>query len=42
VFTGLTDAGQEDVILGEGQAMRFLTADEIAARELVSNVHMFF
>lgn len=39
VFTGRTDAAQEDVILGEGQAMRFLTADEIATKELVSNAH---
>lgn len=41
VFTGRTDAGQEDVILGEGLAMRFLTPDEIATKELVSNAHMF-
>jgi 8-oxo-dGTP diphosphatase len=42
VFTGRTDARQEDVILGEGQAMRFLTAEEIAAKELVSNAHVLF
>lgn len=42
VFTGRTDACQEDVILGEGLAMRFLTPDEIATKELVSNAHMFF
>ena len=41
VFTGRTDACQEDVILGEGLAMRFLTPDEIATKELVSNAHMF-
>lgn len=39
VFTGRTDACQEDVILGEGQAMLFLTPDEIATKELVSNAH---
>ena len=42
VFTGRTDARQEDVVLGEGQAMRFLTPDEIATKELVSNAHMLF
>jgi 8-oxo-dGTP pyrophosphatase MutT (NUDIX family) len=31
VFTGRTDATQEDVVLGEGQAMVFLTRDEIAS-----------
>lgn len=41
VFTGHTDARQEDVILGEGLAMRFLTLDEIATKELVSNAHLF-
>lgn len=41
VFTGHTDACQEDVILGEGLAMRFLTPDEIATKELVSNAHLF-
>lgn len=41
VFTGRTDARQEDVILGEGQAMRFLTLDEIAIKELVSNADLF-
>jgi 8-oxo-dGTP diphosphatase len=41
VFTGSTDAGQEDVVLGEGLAMRFLTAEEIATKELVSNAQMF-
>jgi 8-oxo-dGTP pyrophosphatase MutT (NUDIX family) len=40
VFAGRTDACQEDVILGEGLAMRFLTAEEIAAKELVSNAHL--
>jgi 8-oxo-dGTP pyrophosphatase MutT (NUDIX family) len=30
VFTGRTEATQEDVVLGEGQAMVFLTRDEIA------------
>lgn len=42
VFAGRTDARQEDVGLGEGQAMLFLTPDEIAAKELVSNAHMLF
>ena len=42
VFTGRTDARQEDVILGEGQAMLFLTPDEIATKDLVSNAHMLF
>lgn len=42
VFTGLTDACQEDVVLGEGQAMLFLTPDEISTKELVSNAHMLF
>jgi 8-oxo-dGTP diphosphatase len=40
VFTGCTDACQEDVILGEGQAMRFLAPDEISTKELVGNAHM--
>jgi 8-oxo-dGTP pyrophosphatase MutT (NUDIX family) len=30
VFTGHTEATQDDVVLGEGQAMVFLTRDEIA------------
>ncbi len=42
VFTGSTDACQEDVVLGEGLAMRFLTPAEIATKELVSNAHMLF
>lgn len=42
VFTGRTDATQEDVVLGEGLAMRFLTPAEIATKELVSNAHMLF
>ncbi|MFC0540631.1 NUDIX domain-containing protein [Kutzneria chonburiensis] len=42
VFTGRTDARQEDVVLGEGQAMRFLTSDEIATKELASNAHLLF
>jgi 8-oxo-dGTP pyrophosphatase MutT (NUDIX family) len=42
VFTGRTDARQEDVVLGEGQAMRFLTPDEIATKELASNAHLLF
>ena len=42
VFTGRTDATQDDVILGEGQAMRFLTPGEIATKELVSNAHRLF
>ncbi|MBS2554739.1 NUDIX domain-containing protein [Catenulispora sp. NL8] len=40
VFTGSTDARQEDVILGEGLAMRFLTPEEIATIELVGNAHL--
>ncbi|WP_426502042.1 NUDIX domain-containing protein [Dactylosporangium sp. McL0621] len=42
VFTGRTDARQEDVVLGEGLAMRFLTAEEIATKDLVSMAHRFF
>lgn len=42
VFTGRTDACQEDVDLGEGLAMRFLTRAEIATKELVGNAHMLF
>lgn len=42
VFTGRTDACQDDVVLGEGQAMLFLTPDEIAAKELVGNARMLF
>ncbi|MGH8876159.1 MAG: NUDIX domain-containing protein [Stackebrandtia sp.] len=41
VFTGRTDACQDDVVLGEGLAMRFLTPDEIATKELASSAHMF-
>jgi hypothetical protein len=41
VFTGRTDARQEDVVLGEGLAMRFLTPDEIATKDLASNAHLF-
>lgn len=37
VFTGSTDASQDDVVLGEGLAMLFLTIDEIATKDLVSN-----
>lgn len=39
VFRGRTDARQDGVVLGEGQAMLFLTPDEIAAKELASNIH---
>ena len=42
VFTGCTDACQDDVILGEGQAMLFLAPDEIATKELVGNAHLLF
>jgi 8-oxo-dGTP pyrophosphatase MutT (NUDIX family) len=42
VFEGSTDARQEDVILGEGLAMLFLTREEIETRELVSNVRALF
>ena len=41
VFTGGTDARQEDVVLGEGLAMRFLTAEEIAAKKLATNARKF-
>lgn len=41
VFTGSTDACQEDVVLGEGLAMRFLTIEEIATKDLVSNAQRF-
>lgn len=34
VFVGETDATQADVVLGEGQAMVFLTEEEIAGVEL--------
>jgi 8-oxo-dGTP diphosphatase len=33
-FCGPTDARQEDVVLGEGQAMVFLTPEEALARDL--------
>ncbi|GAA0736393.1 NUDIX domain-containing protein [Dactylosporangium roseum] len=34
VFCGPTDATQEDVVLGEGQAMVFLTPEEALSRDL--------
>lgn len=34
IFTGTTEARDEDVVCGEGQAMVFLTLDEVAAKEL--------
>lgn len=34
VFRGTTDAGQEDVVLGEGRAMVFVPSDEALDREL--------
>jgi 8-oxo-dGTP pyrophosphatase MutT (NUDIX family) len=34
VFCGPTDARQDDVVLGEGQAMVFLTPEEALARDL--------
>lgn len=34
VFRGATDAGQEDVVLGEGRAMVFVPRDELLDREL--------
>ncbi|MET7392668.1 NUDIX hydrolase [Dactylosporangium sp. NPDC005572] len=34
VYFGPTDAAQDDVVLGEGQAMVFLTPDEILALDL--------
>jgi 8-oxo-dGTP pyrophosphatase MutT (NUDIX family) len=33
-FHGVTVAGQEDVVLGEGQAMVFLPPDDVLARDL--------
>lgn len=42
VFTGRTDASQDDVVLGEGLAMLFLTPEEIATKELAGSVHRFF
>lgn len=41
VFTGHTNASQDDVVVGEGLAMRFLTPAEIATKELTSNAHLF-
>lgn len=41
VFAGGTDARQEDVVLGEGLAMEFLTAEEIAMKDLASNARKF-
>jgi 8-oxo-dGTP pyrophosphatase MutT (NUDIX family) len=32
VFTGTTDASQEDVVCGEGEAMVFLPRDELNTR----------
>jgi hypothetical protein len=34
VFYGPTDAKQDDVVLGEGQAMVFLTPEEALGRDL--------
>ncbi|GHJ16599.1 NUDIX hydrolase [Micromonospora sp. AKA38] len=34
VFRGTTDARQEDVVLGEGQAMVFVPRDQVLDREL--------
>ncbi|MGY0234399.1 NUDIX domain-containing protein [Longispora urticae] len=42
VFEGDTDACQEDVVLGEGLAMLFLTREEFGTRELVSNARALF
>ena len=33
-YTGGTEATQDDVVLGEGQAMVFLTPEEVLARDL--------
>ncbi|GIG69331.1 NUDIX domain-containing protein [Phytomonospora endophytica] len=38
VYTGDTDARQEDVVLGEGLAMRFLTREEMTTRPLAGNI----
>ncbi|HEV7897027.1 MAG TPA: NUDIX domain-containing protein [Planosporangium sp.] len=38
VFCGATVAGQEDVVLGEGAALRFVTPDEAAGLPLASRV----
>jgi 8-oxo-dGTP pyrophosphatase MutT (NUDIX family) len=35
-YHGVTAATQEDVVLGEGQAMVFLPPDELSARELAT------
>jgi 8-oxo-dGTP pyrophosphatase MutT (NUDIX family) len=37
IFTGITDATQDDVVCGEGEAMVFLTRDEIASRPTSRN-----
>lgn len=34
VFRGATDARQEDVVLGEGQAMVFVPRDQVLDRDL--------
>ncbi len=41
VFSGCTDASQEDVVMGEGLAMRFLTPTEIGTVQLASNAGTF-
>ena len=41
VFCGPTDARQEDVVLGEGQAMIFVPRDEILDRDLGITVAHF-
>jgi 8-oxo-dGTP pyrophosphatase MutT (NUDIX family) len=41
VFTGCTDASQDDVVVGEGLAMRFLTRAEIGTIPLASNAERF-
>ncbi|MGC4880376.1 NUDIX hydrolase [Micromonospora sp. DT43] len=37
VFSGVTTARQEDVVLGEGQAMVFVPRDEVRDRELAAS-----
>ena len=37
VFTADTDATQRDVVLGEGLDMRFLSSEEIEARDLTTS-----
>ncbi|GIG58934.1 hypothetical protein Lfu02_33060 [Longispora fulva] len=42
IFSGTTEATQDDVVVGEGQAMLFLTREEIAAKELTGIAKVIF